>query len=196
MARANVAPVNVDQSKESVMFSSFKPKVDEKMSCCSTNTASCEVTTRESEGCCSPKPKGKTACPQCKEKAKGVLSKTLDSLLIKDAKAKLETLEGFYYCKTSTCKVVYFKDEIILTQEDVSVTVGLKEGASPATLCYCFGWSKEKIKEQIEASGTTNALEDIKAKMENPGCSCETLNPSGRCCLGDVGQAIKVMQES
>ena len=175
------------------MFSSFKPKVDEKASCCSTNTVSCDTTSSQEQGCCSPKPKGKMACPACEQKAKGVLAKTLEALLTDDAKSRLSCLEGFYYCKTPTCKVVYFKDEIILTQEDVSVTVGLKEGASPATLCYCFDWSKEKIKAQIEENGATDALEDIKAKMENPGCSCETLNPSGGCCLGDVGKAIKEM---
>ena len=62
-------------------------------------------------------------------------------------------------------------------------------------MCYCFGWSKEKIKEQLENNGETNALEDIKAKMEDPGCSCEVLNPSGGCCLGDVTKAIKEIKE-
>jgi len=76
----------------------------------------------------------------------------------------------------------------------MTVVVGLKEGASPATVCYCFGWTKEKIKIELEESGTTVALEDIKAKMEDPGCSCEILNPSGGCCLGDTGKAIKEMK--
>ena len=136
-------------------------------------------------------PQDDLVCPECAQKAKWVPRKTLQTLLTKEAKASLSTLEGFYYCKTPTCMVIYFNGEIVLRQKDVRVVVGLKEGASPATLCYCFGWSKEKIKEQIEASGTTNALEDIKAKMKNSGCSCETLNPSGGCCLGDVSRVIK-----
>jgi hypothetical protein len=76
----------------------------------------------------------------------------------------------------------------------MSVVVGLKEGASPATVCYCFEWSKEKIKAELEEMGKTTALEDIKVKMQNPGCSCEILNPSGGCCLGDVSKAIKELQ--
>ena len=40
----------------------------------------------------------------------------------------------------------------------------------------------------------TVAREDIKAKMEDLGCSCEILNPSGGCCLGDTGKAIKEMK--
>ncbi|MBA1438466.1 MAG: hypothetical protein FAF05_05715 [Epsilonproteobacteria bacterium] len=78
----------------------------------------------------------------------------------------------------------------------VKVVVGLKEGASPATVCYCFGWSKEKIRAELDATGKTSALEEIKAKMENLGCSCEVLNPSGGCCLGDVAKAIKELQQT
>ena len=171
-------------------FSSLKPKQEE--SCCSTTDQSCDT---EANNCCTPQPKGKEPCPKCGQKAKGVLAKTLNALLTPEAKEKLECLEGFHYCKTPSCEVVYFRGDTILTQKDMSVVVGLKEGAVPATVCYCFGWSKEKIKEQLEKSGETNALEDIKAKMEDPGCSCEVLNPSGGCCLGDVTKAIKEIKE-
>jgi hypothetical protein len=62
-------------------------------------------------------------------------------------------------------------------------------------VCYCFGWTKEKIRYQIEERDKSNALEDIKAKMVDPGCSCEILNPSGGCCLGDVGKALKEIKK-
>jgi len=101
---------------------------------------------KETTGCCSVQPKGKILCPTCNEKAKGVLAKTLNSLLNSKTKETLSCLDGFYYCKTSSCKTVYFRDEIRLIQENINVVVGLKEGASPATVCYCFKWTKEKIK--------------------------------------------------
>ena len=168
------------------MFS-FKPIKEVKTeSYCSTEESS--------GGCCTPQPKGKVACPSCGEKAKGVLGLTLESLLTDEAKSKLECLDGFYYCKTPSCKTVYFRDETVLTQDDITVVVGLKEGATPATVCYCFEWTKEKIQAELEATGETVALKDIKAKMEDPGCSCETLNPSGGCCLGDVGKVIKALK--
>jgi len=168
----------------------FKVK-KETESCCTTRVASCDTTVTEGEGCCTPQPKSKVACPGCGEKAKGVLARTLESLLGDEAKAKLDCLDGFHYCKTSSCKTVYFRGETVLTQDDITVVVGLKEGASPATTCYCFGWTKEKIRAQLQESGETNALEEIKEKMEDPGCSCETLNPSGGCCLGDNTKVIK-----
>jgi len=160
------------------MFSSFKP-----------------AEAVSETGCCSAQPKGKVECPRCHEKAKVVLSKTLEHLLVAETKEKLSCFDGFYYCKTASCDVVYFRDEEILTQKDVSVVVGLKDGATPATTCYCFEWTKEKIRAELLETGETNALADIKAKMEHPGCSCEILNPSGGCCLGDNTKAIKEIKQ-
>ncbi|WP_419589251.1 hypothetical protein [Thiolapillus sp.] len=117
----------------------FKPKKDEE-SYCSTTASNCSTTPQSNRhDCCTPQPKGKMPCLSCGAKAKGVLVKTLEHLLTDAVKSKLTSLEEFYYCKTPSCKTVYFKDDTILTQEDVSVTVVLKEGASPATVCYCFG---------------------------------------------------------
>ena len=160
----------------------FSVKKEE--SCCSTP---------ESNGndCCTPQPKDKVLCPRCSEKAKGVLGKTVEALVTDDAKVKLSCFDGFYYCKTPSCEVVYFRENEILTQKNLSVVVGLKDGATPATTCYCFDWTKEKIRAELQENGETKALEEIKAKMENPGCSCEILNPSGGCCLGDNTLAIK-----
>ena len=163
----------------------------------STNATSCASTARETEGegCCTPQPKGKMSCPACGEKAKGVLAKTLEHLLTDEAKDELSCFDGFHYCKTPGCEVVYFRNDEVLTQKDLSVVVGLKEGAVPATTCYCFDWTKEKIRAQLQETGETNALEDIKAKMDDPGCSCEILNPSGGCCLGDNTKVIREIKK-
>jgi len=148
-------------------------------------------TNRENDNCGTPQPKGKVECPTCNAKAKGVLGKTLKALLTDNVKSKISNLDGFYYCKTHSCKTIYFRDEIILTQENINVLVGLKDGANPIKVCYCFGWTEEKIKAELEQTGKTTALEDIKEKMKNLGCSCEILNPSGSCCLSDTAKAIK-----
>jgi len=149
----------------------------------------------EEENCCTPQPKSKIECPQCHEKAKGVLGKTVEHLLTDEAKKNLMCFNGFYYCKTPTCQVIYFRNNEIMTQKELSVVVGLKKGAASNTVCYCFDWTKDKIKSELEAKEKTIAIEDIKSKMENPGCSCEILNPSGGCCLGDVSKAIKDIKE-
>ncbi len=161
-----------------------------------TSETSCSTSLNDKgDNCCKPQPKGKEYCPICHKKAKGVLGKTLNSLLTPHSKSRLKCLDGFYYCKTPTCKAIYFKSDTVLTQNDLSVSVGIKKGAKPAIVCYCFGWTKEKIKGELQQNGKTNALKDIKAKMKNPGCSCEVLNPSGGCCLSDVSKAQKELKE-
>ena len=190
----NLVQEDAEANKEFVMFKKMNFTSEQKESCCSTQESSLSCSTSlESNGhnCCTPQPKGKVECPQCGQKAKGVLGKTVEYLLTDEAIAKLSCFDGFYYCKTPSCEVVYFRNNEILTQKDISVVVGLKDGASPATTCYCFDWTKEKIRAELQESGETKALEDIKAKMENPGCSCEILNPSGGCCLGDNTKVIK-----
>jgi hypothetical protein len=144
----------------------------------------------EQHNCCSPQPKGKLACPLCQTLSKGVLGKTVEYLLKDKAKENLECFDGFHFCKTPSCVVIYFRDETIIRQEEILIIVGHKEGVKPATVCYCFDWTKEKIKAEIESTGKSTALEDIKEKMDSIGCSCEILNPSGGCCLGDVRKLI------
>jgi len=149
----------------------------------------------EKANCCTPQPKAKVECPNCNEKAKGVLSKTLNALLTDELKKEFTCLDGFYYCKSPSCEVIYFRDERILRQDDIKVIVGLKEGATPATVCYCFKWTKEKIKKELIQSKISTSVEDIKTKMDTIGCACEVLNPSGGCCLGDVGKAVKEIKK-
>jgi hypothetical protein len=158
--------------------------------CCSTTNFPTKPTSN-GDDCCTPQPKGKKLCPLCSTEAKGVLNKTLEVLLKDDAKEKLSSLDGFSYCKTSTCKVVYFRGDEVLTQNDISVSVGLKKGASVKNYCYCFGWTRDKIEQDIKENGTSTAIEDIKSKMNSIGCSCEVKNPSGKCCMVDVKKVVK-----
>lgn len=146
------------------------------------------------DNCCTPQPKEKVKCPSCGAEAKGVLGKTLNALLKKEAKEKLDSLDGFFYCKTFTCKVVYFKINKVLTQKDVNVSVGLKDSAKVKNYCYCFDWTKDKILEDMKKHGTSTAILDIQDKMKSIGCSCEVKNPSGKCCQVDIKKVIKEIE--
>lgn len=118
-------------------INSVKLKKDDTVKC-STNTQSNE------NNCCTSQPKDSVECPMCREKAKGILKKTFNALVKEEIKSRFPFIDGFYYCETASCKVGYFRDESIITQEDMNVTVGFKDGATPATVCYCFDWTKEK----------------------------------------------------
>jgi hypothetical protein len=91
-----------------------------------------------------------------------------------------EKTQGYYFCADPDCDVVYFGDDgSVITRSQVRTTVGVKETSMQAPLCYCFGVSKEK-------GASDPSLRDFVIEKTRSGlCSCETSNPSGRCCLAD-----------
>lgn len=104
---------------------------------------------------------------------------------------------GYRFCESPTCDTVYFAEQsdVTFTKAQLRVPVGVKETAGDRPLCYCFGHSVASIKEELRVKGRSDALEDVRAKMKDPGCRCETENPSGACCLGSIAKGIKTAQE-
>lgn len=161
--------------------------------------------------------KRRVACPVCCSKAKRVSPVTLGALLKnKDSIAEPFTTAspacsgsngngcqptggdtGWRFCESSGCDVVYFSEvgDTRFTKSQLKVPVGVKETSSERPLCYCFGHSIASIKEELRTKGRSDALEDIRTKMKDPGCQCETENPSGSCCLGSVTKGIQIAQE-
>lgn len=133
----------------------------------------------------------KDVCPICKDKAKEVSPITIKSLVKNEYIKELLSIEDFFYCQTPNCEVIYFKPNEIIKQEHLIKEVGIKEWSSPKTVCYCFNWTKEKISDEVNKLGKTNAIGDISEKMNSIGCDCEHQNPSGKCCLKDVKKVIK-----
>lgn len=100
---------------------------------------------------------------------------------------------GWRFCDSPDCDVVYFAEDsgTIFTRTQVRVSVGVKEKTGERPLCYCFGHTMASIKKKLLTTGRSDALEDIRAKMKDPGCHCEVTNPSGACCLGNVAKGIE-----
>ena len=94
--------------------------------------------------------------------------------------------QGYYFCEDPNCDVVYFgEDGSVINRSEVRTTVGVKESSGDAPLCYCFGISKEDF-------NSNPSLRDFVVQKTKGGlCSCETSNPSGRCCLGDFPRTAK-----
>lgn len=104
---------------------------------------------------------------------------------------------GWRFCNSRECDVVYFSESSDRTflKSHLQVPVGVKENTGDRPLCYCFGHSVVSIKEQLRTNGCCDALADIRAKMKDPGCRCETENPAGACCFGSVTKGIQIAQE-
>jgi len=150
----------------------------------------------EVDACCEPHPPvtcGPTPCPGCGSLGKPVKRITLGALLRPEARARIPAQEEFCFCRTADCKVVYLRDgEALFQKNDLAVRLGLKEpNDSHAPVCYCFGWTPQKIQQEIEATGESTVIEQIKAQVKAGNCYCEVTNPQGSCCLGNVSQAVK-----
>lgn len=128
-------------------------------------------------------------CPSCRKKGKSVPVLTVKSL-VRDHTRVLASV-SYSFCRTADCEVVYFSNQAAFTKPDLKVRVGIKETADPIPLCYCFDYSREDICRDIEATGETSVLEEIKTEVQGGFCACEVKNPSGTCCLGDITRAIQ-----
>jgi len=98
----------------------------------------------------------------------------------------------YYFCDASDCELVYFAldaEAPTFRREDLVVRVGAKETADPIPICYCFGFTRQDIWDEIGSTGKSTVAERIKAEVEAGHCACEVKNPSGKCCLGDVTRA-------
>jgi copper chaperone CopZ len=117
---------------------------------------------------------------------------TLHALVRDEFQGQIAESADYYFCDAKGCDVVYFTtDGRTITKQQLKVEVGVKETSGDRRLCYCFGHSVATIKEELRMKGHTDALEDIRQKMKDLGCTCEVTNPSGSCCLGTVGRGIE-----
>jgi len=88
--------------------------------------------------------------------------------------------QNYYFCNNPDCDIVYFgEDDSVIYKSELRTLVGIKEDSIDAPLCYCFGVSKADARRDPAAKEFV--VQQTKAKL----CTCETSNPSGRCCLKD-----------
>ncbi|KQU08219.1 copper chaperone Copz family protein [Peribacillus butanolivorans] len=147
------------------------------------------------EDCCSNlkeiKIENNGECPSCKNKARNVKLITLKSLLKPSALETLNSKEIQYFCSTEDCNVVYFdtnnKKYLV---SDIKVAIHQKDDSATTPICYCFDWTKEKIKQYAEKGLTPNPVEHIRENIKENRCGCEVNNPQGSCCLGNVTKFI------
>jgi len=145
--------------------------------------------------CCSLNAKAGTApavvaCPVSGRRSKQVDILTVKSLVRKLPLGMPDT--QYYFCDTSDCEVVYLAldaEAPRFRREDLMVRVGAKETADPIPICYCFGFTRQDIWDEIRSTGKSTVAERITTEVKAGHCACEVKNPSGKCCLGDVTRA-------
>lgn len=145
--------------------------------------------------CCSVKPTNRPAVMPCP--VSGRRSKQVDSLTVRSLVRQLPLgtpSTAYYFCDDPACDVVYFPSNAeapLFQRADLWVRVGVKEKDDPIPVCYCFGFTREDIWDEITKTGRSTIAERIKAEVKAGNCACELKNPSGKCCLGNVARIVQ-----
>ncbi|MDH5328127.1 MAG: hypothetical protein OEZ68_18700 [Gammaproteobacteria bacterium] len=133
--------------------------------------------------CCNidptPRHSKKHRCPVNNKKYAPVDRQTMLHHL-KSAWYRLLKVQQYYFCDSPDCDVVYFgEDDKVITVAELRHPIGQKQTGNDKKICYCFGITLSDIKN--------NPLlkQFVIKQTKERNCSCETKNPSGRCCLKD-----------
>ena len=138
--------------------------------------------------CCSPRDQcekhpNKLPCPASGIECQEVSVRTI-AHHINEPWAWAATANRYFFCDDPACEVVYFGDDgSTILKSQLRTSVGVKEQSAHSALCYCFGVSKADY--QHNPATRDYVVAQTKAGL----CSCETSNPSGRCCLKDFPKA-------
>lgn len=150
------------------------------------------------ECCCSPVSSQKSEshwqrlCPHDGTKGKPVEVITLKSLLVPSALERLDVTNAYGFCLSKDCPVVYFTEQgQTFITSDLKIPVFQKDENESVSVCYCFGWSRQRIREELNQSRESNAVDMITTHIKAKRCGCEVNNPQGSCCLENVRSVVK-----
>jgi len=167
-------------------------------SCCTQPAEVIAADQHHGESCClveekTPAP-SRAACPVSKTLSRKIQRRTLEHLLKPEMLGSLRNAQ-YYYCKEPACDVVYFSNEKVpfFSIDDVAVKVFAKDQGDDVPVCYCFDWTRARIKQEIEETGQSTAALEIAREIKAGHCACDIKNPKGECCLGEVNSFVKEM---
>ena len=146
-----------------------------------------------SDACCViPHTGDSPICPMNNQMTKPVGRQTIESLVKPEIKAQLRP-QPYFFCDAPDCDTVYVSalGDHLITKDLLTVRVGIKETDDPIPLCYCFGYNRMDVRDDIRQKGETDIQKNITEKVKAGECRCEVTNPSGGCCLGTVAKEIK-----
>ena len=127
-------------------------------------------------------------CPRCGTRGRSVERLTVAALTTGSVPAD----PPYRLCRRLDCEVVYFGENgTTITAAGLHVAPGMKSKAPGALLCYCFQYDRGDIEAELATAGATTIPQRIAAEVKAGNCACEVRNPSGRCCLGDVQEAVE-----
>lgn len=134
-------------------------------------------------------------CPVCGEKGKLVQTQTIKAMLSVSLREARDA--KYLFCKTETCPVVYFSSNgrQSFNVDQVREKVYQKQPDSEEVfVCYCFRHTVGEIRAAVSKTRTA-ILDDINTGIRAGQCACDLRNPQGSCCLGNMRDLTKGLEE-
>ena len=135
-------------------------------------------------------------CPESGTASRKIQRRTMEHLVKSDRIGGMADTQ-YYYCADSDCPVVYFTGEEgrNFTTVDLKVKVFAKDSGGDVCVCYCYDWTRDRIKNELAETGRSTASSEISEKVRDSLCECDIKNPKGTCCLGDVNRVVREAKE-
>ena len=136
------------------------------------------------------------ACPVSGTVGRRVERRTVKALLRETALRRVGGAR-YRFCADPACAVVYFDEAgTVYVRDDLRVPVWEKEPFGARMICYCFGENEADIRSELERVGASHAVERVREHVAAGRCACETRNPRGVCCLGDLAAAVEGVRQT
>lgn len=153
---------------------------------------------RCTDGICeAPLQETASLCPRCHGRGRKVKGLTVRYHVQGKFQSRVDESLSFRFCRSPECPVVYYSDEgnSLFTKDELSERVTTKEKDDPLPICYCFNFFRHDVGAEIRETGKTTIPEFISAQVKAGNCFCETTNPQGTCCLGNVSKVVREIQK-
>src|SRR5216684_3132512 len=162
------------------------------MTCCATGKSVGPTAIPDESSCAADQLRDTNRCSSCNGQGRPVSRKTV-LLMLKPEFLERAMYGNYSFCPARDCSVVYFEDKGSqqFTVADLRIRVGLKANDYPIPLCYCFGFDESHIRDEISTTGKTTIPARVSNLIREGLCACDSRNPSGMCCLGELNKAAK-----
>ena len=129
-----------------------------------------------------PDDTGQRFCPRCGSLGIAIGAATWQAQVASPAGVHLA--EPACFCPFAQCEVVYFDEfERIVLAPALAKPVYPKDPQAP--LCGCFGLTTDDIDADLREGGVRR-LRELLAKSKSPEAHCQTMSPSGHCCVPEA----------
>jgi len=92
----------------------------------------------------------------------------------------------------SNLKLIHYRNGSF-DKDTLKVPVYQKDDALDVPVCYCFGWTRERLIQAVQKN--EHPIDHIRQHVQANRCGCEVNNPQGSCCLGNVTAYVRTISK-